>query len=96
MFKEEEHHNNPRVQWIGENSLTVIISKNSNGTDFSPLFDSVVSDFRYRMNDRDSNRVQFTTRLIFCSQKDNQKLEPIHYYSYSWIFNKNGDTHVHM
>ena len=42
MFEEEEHNNNPNIQWIRENFLTVNISMNSNGTDFWLLFDSVV------------------------------------------------------
>ena len=64
---------------------------NSNGSDFWTLFDFVVEDVKNRMNERDSYRVQFTTRVIFYSQKDNEELEPIHYHSYSWIFNKNSD-----
>ena len=37
-------------------------------------------------------RVQFTTREIFYSQKDNEEHEPIYHHSYSWIFNKNSET----
>ena len=64
---------------------------NSNGADFGPIFGSVIRDLNDRMTDRDSYRVQFTIRIIFYSQKDNEELEPIHYYSYSWIFNKNSE-----
>ena len=84
IFKiEEEHNNNPSIQWIRENSLTVNISMNANGAEFGTLFDTVVRDLKNRMNERDSYKVQFTTRLIFYSQKDNEELEPIHYHSYS-------------
>ena len=64
---------------------------NVNRTDFGPLFDSVARDLRNRMKDRDSYRVQFATRVIFHSQKYNEELEPIHYHSCSWIFNKNSE-----
>jgi len=64
---------------------------NANGADFRPLFDTVARDLKNRMNDRDSYRVQFTTRAMFYSHKDNEELEPTHYHSYSWIFNRNSD-----
>ena len=44
------------------------------------------------MTDRDSYRVHFITHVIFFSQRDNEEFEPIHYHSYSWIFNKNSDV----
>ena len=47
----------------------------ANGADFGPVFDSVVRALKNRLNDRDSHRVQFTTRVIFYSRKDNKELE---------------------
>ena len=54
-------------------------------------FYSIVGYLKNIVNDRDGYRVQFTTRVVFYSQKDNAELEPIHYHSYFRIFNKNND-----
>ena len=45
IFKaEEEHDNNPSIQWIRENSLTVNI--NSKRAEYGPHYDSVVRYLR--------------------------------------------------
>ena len=59
--------------------------------ELGPLFGSVVRDLKNRMNVEFCYRFQFTTSVIFYSQNNNEELEPIHYHSYSWIFNKNND-----
>ena len=83
MFKEGEYDNNPNTQWIRENCLTVNILMNASGSDFGPLFDYVARDLKNKMNDRDSYNVQFTTPVIFYSQKDNGEFKPFHYHRYS-------------